>query len=618
MKRLTRRAKSSGRERPPESSSRERPPESPSSTAAPSPQAAEEDLPGIDAAPPPDRPEESPRSRVSHRRPPSLKIRSRSRGRSSASDGGARGGGRSRSRARSKSRGRSSRATSSVALPPPDGAEDQGNSSHYVGRRSNRVPAGRINSDGDTWVENLAVVEAPAGSSAGGGGGGGGESGQPGSSGSGGRSGGGVGRLGLGRRNRSGGRRGSADGGAGAEGGTGQPPSSPGGGGGGAHAVPDGPLSSDEPDAPLTIRSYFESQATGKRVWDEPPSGACNVVYASEGVRQMAEVQMRDLQVTVVPTDGGRDSGGGNVAGAVSMDEQAGANQQQTRHEKKGGMFGGLRNLGKKKTRDPESSKENKVERRIVYRRGVTPFGAEMAAQAHEQAAFDRDLQAAVMMSLGGGDGAAAATEGAAAAFPATAGIQIEGGAMAQNGGVQNGAACTDEEEAIAMAKALSMSEAEAQRSSQRKVHTNGGAGSAAEEAEEDGGEAEVLRRALEASRIEQQEQSPPSPSPSPPDAAAAKGGDPFADVYPSGSSVSSLTDQTGTNNVAVSGGPKTTGLDDDVVEGGENHKFPAAAAAPRKAEPQWKRLNQKAQRTVDPRKDFDPYAPTSSSAAHT
>lgn len=31
----------------------------------------------------------------------------------------------------------------------------------------------------------------------------------------------------------------------------------------------------------LTLRPYFQSQNTRQRVWDEPPSGASNIVYAT-------------------------------------------------------------------------------------------------------------------------------------------------------------------------------------------------------------------------------------------------------------------------------------------------------------------------------------------------
>lgn len=47
----------------------------------------------------------------------------------------------------------------------------------------------------------------------------------------------------------------------------------------------------------LIIRSYFQNQRTGKKVWDEPPSGASMTVSASEQMRRMAELQLDELHV---------------------------------------------------------------------------------------------------------------------------------------------------------------------------------------------------------------------------------------------------------------------------------------------------------------------------------
>mmetsp|Transcript_1252 Transcript_1252/g.1786 ORF Transcript_1252/g.1786 Transcript_1252/m.1786 type:complete len:616 (-) Transcript_1252:64-1911(-) len=53
----------------------------------------------------------------------------------------------------------------------------------------------------------------------------------------------------------------------------------------------------------LQIRSLFESRLTGQRVWDEPPSGASNIIFLSEEARKMAEKQKNELRVTTVSTD---------------------------------------------------------------------------------------------------------------------------------------------------------------------------------------------------------------------------------------------------------------------------------------------------------------------------
>eukprot|EP01083_Nonionella_stella_P274476 931741_1 len=45
----------------------------------------------------------------------------------------------------------------------------------------------------------------------------------------------------------------------------------------------------------LQVRSFFESSATHNKAWDEPPSGAKNIVWANEGMREMANMQLKDL-----------------------------------------------------------------------------------------------------------------------------------------------------------------------------------------------------------------------------------------------------------------------------------------------------------------------------------
>lgn len=48
----------------------------------------------------------------------------------------------------------------------------------------------------------------------------------------------------------------------------------------------------------LEIKSFFESTLTGKRTWDEPPSGATTIQYASDEDHQRAENERVNLQTT--------------------------------------------------------------------------------------------------------------------------------------------------------------------------------------------------------------------------------------------------------------------------------------------------------------------------------
>jgi hypothetical protein len=49
----------------------------------------------------------------------------------------------------------------------------------------------------------------------------------------------------------------------------------------------------------LVVRSYFRNERTQERVWDEPPSGASKIHFATADQRSKAQGQMRELQTTV-------------------------------------------------------------------------------------------------------------------------------------------------------------------------------------------------------------------------------------------------------------------------------------------------------------------------------
>jgi hypothetical protein len=55
----------------------------------------------------------------------------------------------------------------------------------------------------------------------------------------------------------------------------------------------------------LLIRSYYRNTRTGERQWDEPPSGAGQVLHADSKMRKTAENQRTELQLTLemIPPD---------------------------------------------------------------------------------------------------------------------------------------------------------------------------------------------------------------------------------------------------------------------------------------------------------------------------
>ena len=71
----------------------------------------------------------------------------------------------------------------------------------------------------------------------------------------------------------------------------------------------------------LTIRSYFQNRRTGKKVWDEPPSGASKIVPASEEMRRMANIQLGDLYVATATIGADNTNIGGIGNGGTGIDD---------------------------------------------------------------------------------------------------------------------------------------------------------------------------------------------------------------------------------------------------------------------------------------------------------
>jgi len=219
----------------------------------------------------------------------------------------------------------------------------------------------------------------------------------------------------------------------------------------------------DEAVPQLTLRSYFQSKSTGQRVWDEPPSGASNVVYASEEVRRMALIQMEDLQVSTEVVravsatahaedaeddDDGEGSGGANGGGGVKT------------RPKVLGRFKIGRRQSSKGSEEADNAKPKRQPRKIRYKPGRAPYGA---SAAYGASIDEAQLERAKMLSLqevGGGGGDDEFNhhhdEGEEAAIAAAR----------ENGDVPLPFTKSEEEEeaAIQMAMAMSLSEAEAKK----------------------------------------------------------------------------------------------------------------------------------------------------------
>jgi len=128
----------------------------------------------------------------------------------------------------------------------------------------------------------------------------------------------------------------------------------------------------------LQIRSFFESKGSGIKVWDEPPSGAKNVEWASEEAKSMADVQMKDLKVM---------ESGGNVreenrTAISSSNELDPETMQQPKSKKtwrhKIGKI--VRETIPRRNKDQDSS--SILPRKLAYRRG---------SQTHEFGEHDQN-----------------------------------------------------------------------------------------------------------------------------------------------------------------------------------------------------------------------------------
>ena len=295
--------------------------------------------------------------------------------------------------------------TPTTAAPTGGGQGDR-----FSARRSARVSTKKFaEGDNDTWHENLAVIENPQAASASA-----------------------ATTPSSGRESNDGGNRNN-----------------------------DG-TASDAAVPQLTLRSYFQSKATGQRVWDEPPSGASHVVYASEEVRRMAMVQMEDLQVS---TDVVR-----QVSATARAEDDRAANGDGNGNKGRGKSSNRPKVLGRFKIGGRQSSSSNdgdnnKTKQRlrpIRYKPGRAPYGA---TAAYSESINDAQLERAKMLSLqelsgagsGSGSGDIIEDDEEEAIAAAMRNSEIDGALKATPSE-------EEEEAAIAMAMAISLSEAEAQK----------------------------------------------------------------------------------------------------------------------------------------------------------
>jgi len=124
----------------------------------------------------------------------------------------------------------------------------------------------------------------------------------------------------------------------------------------------------DDGTPQLVIRSYYQNSRTNERVWDEPPSGATNIIPAHDEVRRMANVQLEELHVV------------------------KSSKRKQDKNKKK--SFVG-RLFGSKNKKD-----KNKEKRRIEYKAGSKLY-AEQAQQDTDDARIQEAIAASIAQNKG-------------------------------------------------------------------------------------------------------------------------------------------------------------------------------------------------------------------------
>jgi hypothetical protein len=142
----------------------------------------------------------------------------------------------------------------------------------------------------------------------------------------------------------------------------------------------------------LMIRSYFQNKRSGKRVWDEPPSGASHVVAATEEMHRMASVQLQELQIV------------GAAAAATTTTTTDTSTGMGTETKKKRGFL----SFGFGKNSKHNNNTNNTVAARIRYKPGsslVTPRptsrGAKRGTGGTGTSVEDLQVQEAIAQSLG-------------------------------------------------------------------------------------------------------------------------------------------------------------------------------------------------------------------------
>jgi len=162
-----------------------------------------------------------------------------------------------------------------------------------------------------------------------------------------------------------------------------------------------------------SIRTYFQSQTTGQKVWDEPPSGASNILYASEETREMAQVQVDRL---IEKNEKKKKKQQGKDDKKKKDDEEqvdntkkkSKANYKSTDQALQQAIEASLHPKGEKQPSDPPSSvtipvkkkKKKRTEEDVAYKMAKAASISEHKAKLKEREQEDLMIKQAIQLSL--------------------------------------------------------------------------------------------------------------------------------------------------------------------------------------------------------------------------
>ena len=203
----------------------------------------------------------------------------------------------------------------------------------------------------------------------------------------------------------------------------------------------------------LTLRPYFQSQNTGQRIWDEPPSGASNIIYATAESRKMAQAQLEEMRATYAHESLIRKS---------QREESVALERSYTDQKSRRKLC--LPKIFKKSSSAASETNRQTMSTPLVCssnnvtsaRTGIPPSVLEESIDFATNSAYEQDLQMAMMLSMGIGKGSVMGV-----------GENIDKNKSFDFLSADNctaAAAARREKEQIEMAKALSIAEEKARR----------------------------------------------------------------------------------------------------------------------------------------------------------